>query len=94
MTGRMPVLYIDHINGDTSDNRFCNLREATNSLNQQNQKKAKSTNSSGFLGVSKHGNGYMARIHIDGKTKCLGTFDTPEVASNAYLSEKITFHAA
>ena len=41
MTGELPKKYIDHLNGNKSDNRFLNLREATNSENQQNQKRAK-----------------------------------------------------
>lgn len=42
--------FIDHINGDPSDNRLCNLRKATLSQNQFNRKMAKN-NRSGVKGV-------------------------------------------
>ena len=41
---------IDHINRDSKDNRVSNLRTTNSSLNNQNRKK-KSTNKSGFTGV-------------------------------------------
>ena len=48
--GALPVNQIDHINGDGTDNRFCNLREVTHLSNAKNQK-LKSTNTSGVCGV-------------------------------------------
>jgi hypothetical protein len=36
MTGAWPNGYLDHINRDPDDNRFANLRLATNSQNQAN----------------------------------------------------------
>lgn len=50
MTGAWPVGEIDHINGDTGDNRFANLRDATPSQNQYNQKIPKN-NKSGVKGL-------------------------------------------
>lgn len=41
---------VDHINGDPSDNRKCNLRICTHSENLKNQKK-NSRNTSGYKGV-------------------------------------------
>ena len=39
---------------------------------------------SGCYGVSRHGKAWRARITIGGKTRCLGTFDSPEAASAVY----------
>lgn len=45
---KWPDMYIDHINGDASDNRLCNLREANQSQNMANQHKLRKNNVSGF----------------------------------------------
>jgi hypothetical protein len=47
MTGAWPRRQIDHINGVKDDNRFANLREASNSQNQQNAPK-NASNTSGY----------------------------------------------
>ena len=90
--GSEPIGQIDHINGEKTDNRICNLREVTNRQNQYNQRKPRSDNKSGYLGVSKYGNRWMACIKVDGKTKHIGFFDTPELASEAYKSAKRIHH--
>lgn len=40
------------------------------------------------IGVTKHGKGFKARCSISGKEKCLGTFNTPELAFEAYKLAK------
>lgn len=61
MTGKEPVNLIDHINRNKADDRWVNLREATQNQNQQNKTIAKN-NSSGYKGISiatdKRGSGY------------------------------------
>ncbi len=51
MTGEWPENDIDHINGDRTDNRFCNLREATRSQNLQNTG-LKPSNIEAFISVT------------------------------------------
>ena len=83
--GAMPNLHIDHINQIKSDNRIINLREATNAENKRNVG-IKSTNKTGFKGVSFHkmSGKYQSHACFNGKGYYLGLYLTPEEASNAY----------
>lgn len=93
MTGKWPTGEVDHRNTRPDDNRWDNLRDATKFVNQQNLRRAKRGNSSGFLGVHKRsGGGYRARIYADGRLSYLGTFDTPELAHSAYVAAKRAMH--
>lgn len=94
-TGEWPSKDIDHINGDTQDNRLENLREVDHQENLQNQRRAQVSNkSSGLLGVAARSNGrWDARIGINGKNLHLGCYDTPEEAHQAYLAAKRARHA-
>lgn len=91
--GKYPEGEIDHINGDKSDNRIVNLREATRSQNQINIGLRKS-NTSGYKGASwKKRNGkWQAQIQINGKTKYLGLHDTAEKAHEAYTLASLKYH--
>ncbi len=91
MTGEWPEL-VDHINGDRKDNRWSNLRNADNALNQQNQRTASRNNRLGVLGVRAFGGKFRSAICVDGKPKHLGTFATPEEASAAYVAAKRQLH--
>ena len=77
--------YIDHINGNSLDNRIENLREATQSLNNANSKLAKS-NTSGIKGVTwrKDTKKWAAQIMKDKKNYSLGSFQNIEDAATAY----------
>ena len=90
MTGKPPKDQIDHVNGIKNDNRFCNLREATNSQNQFNS--AVQNNKLGIKGVSVNGNGYQAEARVDSKRYYLGTYGTSEEASNVYQAFIKTHH--
>lgn len=85
MTGAFPEKHIDHINRDRTDNRWCNLREATNQQNSYNSSKRKQ-NTSGAKGVywSKTSGKWKAQIKIDGKIKYLGVYPSVAEASKAY----------
>jgi hypothetical protein len=85
--GYLPIVDIDHINRDTSDNRLVNLREVTHEVNMQNQSK-RSTNTSGITGVyydtaPSHANRtkkWRACIMVAGKHIHLGWTHTKEEA--------------
>lgn len=70
---------IDHINGNTLDNRLKNLRICSHTENMRNRK------TSGFKGVSKTASGkYRARITVNNKELHLGSFKSKEEAAKAY----------
>jgi hypothetical protein len=50
VTGEWPIGHIDHISGNRSDNRFGNLRVATNSENARNSRR-RIDNACGYKGV-------------------------------------------
>lgn len=82
MTGRDPDGDVSHRNGDTLDNRWCNLREITRS-----ELMATVPSPAGRSlprGVSVNGLGFSARIRDGSKTRHLGTFPTPEEAHAVY----------
>lgn len=76
---------IDHINGDTRDNRRSNLRVASGSENARNAKLYKN-NTTGYKGVSwnKKRKGYTAVIGYNCESIRLGLYDTAEEAARAY----------
>lgn len=93
--GKEPTNFIDHINGVKTDNRICNLRDVTRHQNMQNLIRPMKTNTSGYLGVSKHYSKpktWNAFITLNNKTKNLGQFDSPEKAYQRYLEVKKLFH--
>ena len=94
MTGNFPNDATDHLNGIRHDNRWVNLRDATNSINQQNQRRPKSNNKSGYLGVSWHTRAgkWRATIRLNGKSFHLGIFDDVHEAAERYLQKKRELH--
>ncbi len=80
-----PLNDIDHIDGNKSNNKIANLREATRSENLYNRGNRKD-NTSGYKGVcfDKRSGKYRAYININGKQKSLGYHYTAEKASEAY----------
>lgn len=82
--GKWPENQIDHINGIKTDNRICNLREATNSQNGKNLGLSKA-NKSGVKGVSfeTYTQRWKASIKVESKTISLGRFNSIEDAAIA-----------
>lgn len=92
MEGRCPSDQIDHINGDSTDDRWLNLREATATENAWNHK-TRSKRSSLPMGVRTTSAGrFTARIGYCGKQIALGTFDTAEEAAHAYQNARVKFY--
>ncbi len=85
MMGIWPKNQIDHINGIKDDNRWCNLREATQSENNYNSIKRKD-NSSGYRGVTWHKKDkkWQAQICVNKKYIFLGQFSSKEDAAKVY----------
>lgn len=83
--GTWPATQIDHRNRDRADNRFANLREATNGQNQMNIGKKPGT--SQFKGVSWQAQikRWQAHIQVDGRSIYLGVRKTEEEAHKLYV---------
>jgi hypothetical protein len=76
-------LSIDHIDGNRTDNRLCNLRLGTSRENQQNLRCHRNGNLVGAT-WSKRNEKWQAKIQINGKDKHLGYFQTELEAHEAY----------
>lgn len=85
INGAFPDGPLDHINMVRNDNRITNLRPTTPSLNAFHSK-IRSTNTSGFRGVSwnQQAGKWQAFICVDNKNKYLGKFPTKVEAAVAY----------
>ncbi len=87
VTGEWPHDRIDHKNMGRPDNRWENLRQASDSQNSANQKTSKK-NMLGIKGVRLHECGrYTARICVGRKSMYLGLFYTPDDARDAYAKK-------
>lgn len=93
MTGNWPSKQIDHINGLKADNRWENLREATQSQNMANSK-MKRNSQIGLKGVSFHKKRrvYYSMIRLNGKKKYLGEYRTAMEAHLAYIEAAKAAH--
>ncbi|HOV27498.1 MAG TPA: hypothetical protein PK566_14230 [Pseudobacteroides sp.] len=87
-----PKIEVDHKNWNGLNNCRWNLRIATHSENNQNMKGTRKQNKSNLPGVGEYKGKYRARITVDGKTKYLGYFETPEEAHQEYLKAKAEYH--
>jgi hypothetical protein len=91
MIGRFPNAILDHINGDGTDNRWNNLREASIAENNRNAR-LQHNNKSGITGVSWHKQHkkWYAKINHNGKSIFLGLFeninDAKKVRKNAEIA--------
>ena len=84
---------VDHINGDASDNRLCNLRKASRAEQQKNMRKS-SNNKSGVTGVHWCNTlrKWVSRINLKGKTIKLATSEDFFFAVCARKSAERTYN--
>ena len=85
--------FIDHIDGNTLNNRIENLRPATNTQNQWNSKLPK-TNTSGVKGVYwvKRDSKWRAMCRVNGTKYHIGIFTELSEAENAINNFRKTNH--
>jgi hypothetical protein len=94
MTGEHPQEMIDHIDGNSQNNRWSNLRLATNKQNQENQNKINSRNKSGFRGVCyvKGRNKWRACVQHDGVMHYFGEYLTAQDAGDAAKAKRLELY--
>lgn len=88
-------MFVDHVNGVTSDNRIENLRLVTPRQSQFN-KKPRSDSQTPYKGVAKDkrkkARPWMATMAREGSASILGYFSTPEEAARAYQDAAQAYH--
>ena len=82
--GYWPTL-VDHIDGDRSNNRPDNLRDASLEVNAQNRL-------AGGCSFDKYSGKWKAYISFEGKQITLGRFPSKAWARQAYLNAKREYH--
>jgi hypothetical protein len=83
-----PGIFVDHINGDTLDNRAANLRLCTAGENSRNSiKKRPAKSRYKGVSISNTGNRWVTNIHHDGKLHFVGSFIFEIDAAAAYDRE-------
>lgn len=88
--GQPPKKWIDHINGNSLDDRISNLRESDAAQNCWNTVNRKLKNKALPQGVFKPKTckRYIAKICFRGTIHHLGLYDTPDLASTAYQTAR------
>lgn len=79
MNGCWPKEQIDHINRVRNDNRWVNLRAASNRQNAYNRS-LRSDNSTGTCGVMQSRDKWIVRVQFNGVRHSFGSYDDIELA--------------
>ena len=84
---------VDHINGDSLDNRRCNLRIVSASANSHNKKSSKPNgHSSRYHGVCAFNGKWRATISINNKRTHIGIFDNETDAAQHFDMQAILYY--
>lgn len=89
--GRWPYPYVEHINGDTLDDRIDNLREVP-SRPARFRRRSNTLPMGVRESRGKSRIKYQARIQYRKRVVYLGTFETCSEAAHAYQSKRRQFH--
>lgn len=89
-----PSQIVDHINGNTLDNRKCNLRITDSTGNARNTSiRKKKDKTIKYKGIYKRLNGkFQSIIRVNGKNITIGTFNTQKEAAEAYNNAALKYH--
>jgi hypothetical protein len=82
----------DHKDHNTLDNRKVISLRSANQGQQEANKPMRSDNTTGFKGVTKHGNGFIARIQVNGERINLPTCATKEEAFELLVPVRKELH--
>ena len=93
MHGNDPVAVIDHINGDTTDNRIENLRASTHTENMCNARRSK-RNTSGVKGVSldKRTNKWVGSVWLERRIYTTQLFEQKDQCAEAVKTLRSELH--
>lgn len=91
VTGDWPAQFVDHKDGNPSNNSFGNLRLANRSQNNHNSRR-RAHNSSGIKGVYRKKNRWAVSITVNRKKIWVGSFIDLEDAAKARENAAIKYH--
>lgn len=92
IAGAKPGELVDHINGNTLDNRRSNLRRCDR-VGSNCNRRAKKTSRAPYKGITQTSSGrWLAQIMSRKKFYRIGLFDTAEAAAAAYDKKAVELH--
>ena len=94
INGKDPEYFLDHIDGDKTNNRIENLRDTTHEENNINYHRLQSNNTTGYSGVYyvEGSDNYSAYIGYDNKKIHIGKYKHPEEAALARELKRIELY--